>query len=225
MNFIHIDGKIVDSFSRFPNDYLKQSKFSLDKKLTVKADFRVKEISSVCTIIDDKNLPMSARELGRYCKIFIDIEHHKVNKILICPAVIESKSRSQNPISTREKRLGSITSMSNAKGVLPWNTFILFYCQSNTTITRDTTCSLQARGYKHFEYLNLRTRSANEICRLKTLGDLLYLTRSMYMTYLVVVVMTMKEWLLSENLRKQKGKCQLISTRLHVRISFYYSNP
>ena len=94
MNFIHIDGKIVNSFSRFPTDYLKQSKISLDKKLTVKADFRVKEISSVCTIIDDKNLPMSARELGRYCKIIIYIEHHKVNKILICPAVIESKSRS-----------------------------------------------------------------------------------------------------------------------------------
>lgn len=169
---------------------------------------------------------MSARELDRYCKIFIYIEHHKVNKILICPAVIESKSRSQNPISTREKRLGSSTSMSNAKGVLPWNIFcILLYCQSNTTITRDTTCSLQARGYKHFSCLNLRTRSANEMCRVQTLGDLLYLTRSMYITYLVVVVMTMKEWLLSENLRKQKGKCQLIFTRLHVRISFYCSNP
>jgi len=46
-----------------------------------------------------------------------------------------------------------------------------------------------------------------------------------YITYLVVVVMTMKEWLLSENLGKQKGKFQLISTRLHVRISFYCSNP
>ena len=47
MNFIRIDGKIVNSFSRFPTDYLKQPKISLDKKLTVKADFRVKEISSL----------------------------------------------------------------------------------------------------------------------------------------------------------------------------------